>query len=831
MVVHRLLARTWTLTYMVALAFLACAGSVLAWDVQYSNFTSTSGLSLYNSASVVSNSSTGQLKWLRLCQDGTSTGANAQVWTQSKYNTVNGFVVEFQFKVVNSTGMAADGFSFAIHNAGATAAGWSYGPDSAVSLRFDTFLNGDEPSNSFMAVSASGLGDLARVDLQAIGFQITDSALHSVRIECGNGLMNVILDGTTRVSRLPVDINAAGAADGLGLSWVGFSAGTGGAAEDNYIASLKFQSGFQMPVETPTLSPDGGTYVSARNVTMSCVTPGAEIHYTTDGSTPTLASSLYTAIPVAMGTGTLKAIAYKAGWDFSMVKSASYTVEGCVISVGAAKSLPDNAHVAVSGIVSGAFADGLMFVEATDRSAGIAVMAASAPLFGSKRVVVDGTIKTTSCGERYIAANSVDSPGFGQILPVSMTIKTLGGQALGLQGGVGGGVGLNNIGLLATTWGMSNQSLENPSLSDGVGQCAIEPAWRTGVVIDPEYSFVKVTGGIRCTKADASSPVTRVIRPRYARDVAGTSTTTWDTTFGPDFAGNSSLIVRTGSAVYLTDANMDYSRRLRLASNSANAVGSAFFNTKVKTSPGFTTKFVFQISQPSGGFSKGFGFIVHNDSSGASASALPTGTGSNSVAVVFDTSQGTGEPSAHFIELRVGGPSGIPVRSVDLTPLGITLTDEYAHLAEITFKPDEGWLTLKIDGVTILLNTPVDFVAAGAIDALGKSWIGFAGQNDASTQCNDIVSWKFKGNPSTNAKYSLIDLSNSETWRGEAFDVNSVGSIVGQTGFYAPFSIGGWINDGSTAQSIASFGGTVSSAYSVGRAGQAVGEASNLSSV
>jgi hypothetical protein len=77
---------------------------------------------------------------------------------------------------------------------------------------------------------------------------------------------------------------------------------------------------------TPTFSPTGGTYNTAQSVTLSDTTPGAKIYYTTDGSTPTTASPLYSAPIAVSATKTVKAIAAAAGYSSSSVASATYTL-------------------------------------------------------------------------------------------------------------------------------------------------------------------------------------------------------------------------------------------------------------------------------------------------------------------------------------------------------------------------------------------------------------------------------------------------------------------------------------------------------------------------
>ena len=78
-------------------------------------------------------------------------------------------------------------------------------------------------------------------------------------------------------------------------------------------------------VVTPTFSPGGQTFTSTLSVSMADLTPGATIYYTTDGSTPTTSSTVYT-VPVSISaTTTLKAIAAASGLANSTVASAVYT--------------------------------------------------------------------------------------------------------------------------------------------------------------------------------------------------------------------------------------------------------------------------------------------------------------------------------------------------------------------------------------------------------------------------------------------------------------------------------------------------------------------------
>lgn len=79
-------------------------------------------------------------------------------------------------------------------------------------------------------------------------------------------------------------------------------------------------------VATPAASVAGGSYSGAQSVTLTCATSGAEIHYTTDGTTPTAKSVKASGAISIAATKTLKAVAVKDGLVDSAVFSATYTI-------------------------------------------------------------------------------------------------------------------------------------------------------------------------------------------------------------------------------------------------------------------------------------------------------------------------------------------------------------------------------------------------------------------------------------------------------------------------------------------------------------------------
>ena len=130
-------------------------------------------------------------------------------------------------------------------------------------------------------------------------------------------------DGTTPTASSPVYSAAITINNDITLKAIAVKSGM----DNSNVATASFV--VVLPkVATPTITPNGGTVAAGSTVALACSTDGAAIYYTTDGTTPTSASSEYTGpITVPDSDFTLKAIGIKADYTDSTVASASFVVE------------------------------------------------------------------------------------------------------------------------------------------------------------------------------------------------------------------------------------------------------------------------------------------------------------------------------------------------------------------------------------------------------------------------------------------------------------------------------------------------------------------------
>ena len=83
---------------------------------------------------------------------------------------------------------------------------------------------------------------------------------------------------------------------------------------------------YTLQVASPTFSPTPTTYTTPRTVSLSTTSPGATLRYTLDNSTPTAASTAYSAPFSVATTTTVRVIGFRSGWSNSTQNVGTYTM-------------------------------------------------------------------------------------------------------------------------------------------------------------------------------------------------------------------------------------------------------------------------------------------------------------------------------------------------------------------------------------------------------------------------------------------------------------------------------------------------------------------------
>lgn len=161
----------------------------------------------------------------------------------------------------------------------------------------------------------------------AIDLRAYKPATLTITTTNGDNITNIAIAGAKVEAKLMTfDVGTYTSSSAKAGTWTG-SASTitiTMAATTNF-SSFTFTTVASSGTAAPTFSPKGGTFYSAQEVTIASATPGATIHYTLDGSTPTTASAVYSAPIAIANTTTVKAIAIAAGVN-SEVSEATYTI-------------------------------------------------------------------------------------------------------------------------------------------------------------------------------------------------------------------------------------------------------------------------------------------------------------------------------------------------------------------------------------------------------------------------------------------------------------------------------------------------------------------------
>lgn len=188
-------------------------------------FASTSGLTLVGGAVLASGT-------LELTDGGTSEAR--AVWTSAPV-PVASFISDFEFQITPASTNTADGFTFTVQNAGASAVGESGGAlgyaglASSVAVKFDLYNNAGEGTDSTGIYTDGAYPSVPADDMTASGVNLhSGDVLHAHITYDGTTLTLALTDTVTNaLYSLSQAIDIPGTV-GSNSAYVGFTAGTGG---------------------------------------------------------------------------------------------------------------------------------------------------------------------------------------------------------------------------------------------------------------------------------------------------------------------------------------------------------------------------------------------------------------------------------------------------------------------------------------------------------------------------------------------------------------------------------------------------------------------------
>jgi hypothetical protein len=397
-----------------------------------SGFASAAGFTLDGGATVTGNA-------LQLADGGTF--ENRTVWYTTPLN-IQSFTTNFTFQITPASTGSGDGFTFTIQNMGLSADGGIGGAlgyqsiTPSVAVKFDLFDNSGEGPNSTGFYTDGAAPTIPALDLTPSGINLHNGDVMNANLTYDGATLTLTLTDTVTnaIFSASDSIDIPGTV-GASTALVGFTAGSGGSVGTQNILSWTFSPGAptSVPTAVPTITPEAGTYTGSQSVTISDATSGAKIYFTTDGSTPTTASTVYTGPITVSASETVNAIAMASGDTLSTVASAVYTIESSGTGTGGTNPPVVNDS---NGFTSAA---GLTF-DGGATIAGTALQLTDGGNFEARSVwnttPVNVQTFTTDFMFQITPATPSASDGF------TFTIQNMG---LTADGGIGGALGYQSI--------------------------------------------------------------------------------------------------------------------------------------------------------------------------------------------------------------------------------------------------------------------------------------------------------------------------------------------------------------------------------------------------
>ncbi len=530
------------------------------------------------------------------------------------------------------------------------------------------------------------------------------------------------------------------------------------ASASGYVQSGVSSATFTFSDQTPPVSflPAAGTYTAAQQVTLSDTDTGAKIYYTTNGSTPTASSALYSGPITVSASQTINAIAIDPSLQNSNLATAAYLIQAGGSSINFGSGFSSTAGLDLNGDAVATDDTRLQLTNGLPDE--------SSSVFWNQPI---GIQSFTTTFEFQLSLAQGD--GF------TFTVQGVGPKALG--GGYAG-LGYSGIGKsVAVKFDFYNNAGEGND-STGVftgGALPTVPA----VNLAPSGIELNSGDGIQATITYDGTTLTVNLLDLVTKK---TFTFTRVINIPQIVGGNTAYVGFTGSSGGLTSSQKiltwtyatqtvspapainfasGFSSTAGLSLVGAASVGAgvlqvtlapttqskgaAWFSTPVNVSA-FTTDFNFQLLSPK---ADGFTFTIQNQ--GASAIG-PAGSGlgyggskpgasggiQKSVAVKFDIYSNLGEGTDSTGFYTDGASPTTP--ATDMTSSGVVLRSGHVLHAHITY--DGTNLTLVLTDTT----TSASFTKTAAINIPSivgspNAYVGFTGGTGGLSLTTQIDSW------------------------------------------------------------------------------------------
>ncbi len=123
------------------------------------------------------------------------------------------------------------------------------------------------------------------------------------------------------------------------------------AAAPGYVQSGVSSATFSFSGSTPApiFSPGAGTFTTPQNVSLSDAETDANIYYTTDGTTPTTSSTIYSTPIQVAATETLEAIAAEPSGPSSPATIAAYTIQSGMLAINEGSGFSSSSGLSLVG--------------------------------------------------------------------------------------------------------------------------------------------------------------------------------------------------------------------------------------------------------------------------------------------------------------------------------------------------------------------------------------------------------------------------------------------------------------------------------------------------